>query len=68
MVELGVLFLQVLLARVLDEEQVGVVRAEIAWRANVDVSRREVDRSSLLANSLSEKPSDLAIGWLAGLI
>ena len=68
MVELSVLFLQVLLARVLDEEQVGVVRAEIAWRANVDVFRREVDRSSLLANSLSEKLSDLAISWLAGLI
>ena len=66
MVELEILLLQVLLARVLYEKQVGVVRAGVALTANVDVVQLEVDRSSLLAHSCLQFIFDPVAGWLAG--
>ena len=68
MVELGILFFQVLLARILHKKQVGVVRAGIALTASVDVIQLEVDRSSLLANSVLQFIFDPGAGRLAGLV
>ena len=65
MVELEILLLLVLLARVLYEKQVSVVRAGVALTANVDVVQLEVDRSSLLAHSGLQFIFDPAACWLA---